>query len=171
LIKVTAGWTAEDGTRVFADYVGPLKTGKVTLRSEPARPKNEIVALILFGTADGSQATPYATPQPDVGTRAGTTVGGFATAGLSKGLDKLTGMDITAKIDTSQQNPRPEVEVQIAKDISLQLAFVLGQPPPGTNPDTTYATIDWRFMRSWSLETTFGNLGSSIADVVWQHRY
>ncbi len=128
LVKITAGWTAEDGTRVLADFVGPLKTGKVALRSEPARPKNEIVALILFGTADGSQATPYATPQPDVATRAGTTVGSMATGGLSKGLDKLTGMDITTKIDTSQQNPRPEVEVQVAKDISLQLAFVIGQP-------------------------------------------
>ena len=52
-VKVSAGWTAEDGTRVLADYVGPLKTGKVTLRSEPARPQNEIVALIAFGTADG----------------------------------------------------------------------------------------------------------------------
>jgi hypothetical protein len=61
--------------------------------------------------------------------------------------------------------------VQIARDISLQLAFVLGTPPPGTNPDTTYATIDWRFHKNWSLETTFGNLGSSIADIVWQHRY
>jgi translocation and assembly module TamB len=171
MVKVTAGWTAEDGTHVFADYTGPLKTGKVTLRSEPARPQNEIVALILFGTADGSQATPYATAPPDVATRAGTTVGSFASAGLSKGLDKLTGIDITAKIDTSQPNARPEVEVQVAKDISLQLAFVLGTPPPGTNPDTTYATIDWRFLRSWSLETTFGNLGSSMANVVWQRRY
>ena len=171
MISVTAGWTAEDGTHVYADYLGPLKTGKVTLRSEPARPQNEIVALILFGTADGSQATPYATTQPDVGAKAGTAVGGFASAGLSKGLDKLTGMEITAKIDSSQANPRPEVEVQVAKDISLQLAYVLGQPPPGTNLDTLYATIDWRFLRSWSLETTFGNLGSSIADVVWQHRY
>ena len=170
-VKVTAGWSAEDGTRVYADYVGPLKTGRVTLRSEPGRPQNEIVALILFGTADGSEATPYSTPPPDVGTKAGTTVGGFATGGLSEGLDKLTGLDITAKIDTSQANPRPEVEVQIARDISLQLAFVLGTPPPGTNPDTTYATIDWRFHRSWSLETTFGNLGSSIADVVWRRRY
>jgi translocation and assembly module TamB len=171
LVRVTAAWPAPDGTRVFADYLGPLKTGKVTLRSEPPRPKNEILALVLFGVADGSASTPYATPQPDAATKAGTTVGGFATGGLSKGLDKLTGMDVTAKIDSSQANPRPEVEVQIARDISLQLAFVLGTPPPGTNPDTTYATIDWRFLRSWSLETTFGNLGSSIADLVWQHRY
>ena len=29
-INVTAGWTAQDGTRIFADYIGPLKTGKVT---------------------------------------------------------------------------------------------------------------------------------------------
>ncbi len=171
-VNVTAGWTAGDGTRVFADYVGPLKTGKVSLRSEPARPQNEIVALIAFGTADGSEATPYATPQPNgTGTQAGTAAGGFATAGLTQGLDKLTGVDITAKIDTSQANPRPEVEVQIAKDISLQLAVVIGTPPPGTNPDTTYVTLDWRFLRQWSLETTFGDMGSSIADVVWQHRY
>jgi translocation and assembly module TamB len=170
-MHVTASWTAGDGTRVHADYVGPLKTGKVVLRSEPARPQSEILALILFGTANGSQGTAYAPPQPDAATQAGTTVGGFATAGLSKGLDKLTGMDITTKIDTSQGSPRPEVAVQIARDISLQLAVVLGTPPPGTNPDTTYATIDWRFHKNWSLETTFGNLGSSIADIVWQRRY
>jgi hypothetical protein len=130
------------------------------------------VALILFGTADGSQSTPYASPQEDNATRVGTTAGGFATEGLSKGLDQLTGMEITTKIDTSNSsNPRPEVELQIAKDISLQLAFVLGTPPPGTNPDTTYATIDWRFVRNWSLATTVGNLGTTIADVIWQYRY
>jgi translocation and assembly module TamB len=165
-VRVTATWTAGDGTRVYAEYVGPLKTGRVVLRSEPARPQNEILSLILFGTADGSQAT-----QSDGTTQAGTTVGGFATAGLTKGLDKLTGMDITTKIDTSHGSPRPEVAVQIARDISLQLAFVLGSPPQGTNQDTTYATIDWRFHKNWSLETTFGNLGSSIADIVWQRRY
>jgi translocation and assembly module TamB len=171
-IHVTASWTAGDGTRVYADYVGPLKTGKVTLRSEPARPQNEILALILFGTADGLQpARPTSGPQPDSTTKAGTAVGGFATAGLSKGLNKLTGLEITAKIDTSGTNPRPEVAVQIARDISLQIAVVLGALPPGMNQDTTYATIDWRFFKDWSLETTFGNQGTSIADIVWQHRY
>jgi translocation and assembly module TamB len=172
-VNVTAGWTAEDGTRVYADYLGPIKTGKVTLRSEPARPQNEIVALILFGTADGSESTPYQQPDSQLGAagQAGTTVGGFATGGLSKGLDKLTGMDITAKIDTSQANPRPEVEMQVARNISLELAVVLGAIPPGTNPDTTYATVDWRFHKNWSLAATFGDMGSTIADVVWRRRY
>jgi translocation and assembly module TamB len=171
-VSVSAGWTAEDGTRVYADFIGPLKTGKVTLRSEPPRPRNEIVALILFGTADGSQSTPYASPAENNATRVGTTAGGFATEGLSKGLGQLSGMDVTTKIDTSESaNPRPEVEVQIAKDISVQLAYVIGTPPPGMNPDTLYATIDWRFVRNWSLETTFGNYGSTMANFIWQYRY
>jgi translocation and assembly module TamB len=171
-IVVTAAWDAPDGTRVLADFVGPLKTGKVKLRSEPSRPQNEILALIMFGTAEGSSSTPYPTQQPDGATRAGAVAGGFATEGLSKGLDELTGLDVSAKIDTSNSaNPRPEIEVQIARDISVQVGYVLGTPSPGTNPDRTLLTLDWRFRRNWSMETTFGDQGSSIVDFLWQHRY
>jgi translocation and assembly module TamB len=171
-VTVTAGWSAPDGTKVFADYVGPAKTGRVSLRTEPPRPKNEIVQLILFGTADGSEATPYASKSPSTGTQAGTAVGGLATDGLSKGLDQLTGMNVTTKVDTSNSSsPRADIELQIARDISLQLAYVIVQPPPGDNPDLVYATFDWRFLRNWSLETTFGDAGSTFVDMVWQYRY
>lgn len=169
-VVVTASWNAPDGTRVYADFVGPLKTGKVTLRSEPTLPKNEILALILFGTADGASST-SATTQSSA-TTAGAAASGMATEGLSRGIDELTGLDVTTRIDTSDAaNPRPEVELQIARDISLQIAFVLGTPPPGQNPDKTFATIDWRFVKNWSLETTFGDQGSTMADVIWQYRY
>jgi translocation and assembly module TamB len=171
-IFVTAGWKAPDGTRVYADFVGPLKTGKVNLRSEPSRPQNEILALIMFGTAEGSSSTPYPSRQPDGTTRATAVAGGFATEGLTKGLDKLTGLDVQTRIDTSSSaNPRPEIEVQVAKDISVQLGYVLGTPAPGTNPDRTWVTLDYRFKRNWSMETTFGNQGSSIVDFLWQYRY
>jgi translocation and assembly module TamB len=171
-VVVTAGWNAPDGTRVYADYIGPLKTGKVTLRSEPSRPKNEILALILFGTADRSSTTPYASQDGDTATRVGSAAGSLATEGLDRGLDDLTGLQVSTRIDTTNSaNPRPEVEVQVARDISIQLAFVLGTPPPGTNPDKTFATVDWRFAKRWSLETTFGDQGSSLADLIWQYRY
>ncbi|MET0592658.1 MAG: translocation/assembly module TamB domain-containing protein [Polyangiaceae bacterium] len=171
-IVVTAGWTAPDGTRVYADFVGPLKTGKVKLRSEPSRPQNEILALVMFGAVEGSSSTPYPQRQPNGATRAGVMAGGFATEGLSKGIDELTGLDVSAKIDTSNSaNPKPEVEVQIARDISVQIAYVIGTPPPGMNPDRTFFTLDWRFRRNWSMETTFGDQGSSILDLLWQYRY
>jgi translocation and assembly module TamB len=171
-VVVTAGWTAPDGTRVYADFVGPLKTGKVTLRSEPSRPQNEILALIMFGTADGSSSTPYATPQPDGASRAGAFAGSLATEGLSRGLDDLTGLEISTKIDASNAaNPRPEIEVQIARDISLQISYLIGMPPPGVNPDKSMFTVDWRFRRRWSFEASFGDQGSSIMNLIWQYRY
>jgi translocation and assembly module TamB len=176
-ILLTATWTAPDLTRVYADFVGPLRTGKVKLRAEPARSESEIVALILFGTTDEQSA--QANSQISATSPMAGAAGGAATQPLNRalgGVDRaLQNMGlaggISTKIDTSQTTPRPEVEVQIARDISLQIAWVLGAPPPGTNPDSALLTLNWHFLRKWSLETTVGDAGTSIVDLVWQHRY
>ncbi|HEX4337545.1 MAG TPA: translocation/assembly module TamB domain-containing protein [Polyangiaceae bacterium] len=167
-VVVTAGWTAPEGSRVYADFVGPLKTGKVTLRSEPAHNKSEILSLILFGTTDGQGQSSGSSP----GTTAAGLAGGVATQGLNKALDDVTGLEITTRIDTSDSsNPRPELEVRVARDVTVAVSHVLGVPPPGTNPDLNYATIDWRFLRNWSVDTTVGDEGSTLLDLIWQYRY
>jgi len=169
-IVLTASWPAPDGaTTVYADFVGPLKTGKVTLRSDPPHSKDEILALILYGTADGQSTT--ASDAPPGTTAAAGAAGGIATQPLNRMLDDfgLAG-GISTKIDTSTATPRPEVEFQIARDISIQIAWVLGVTP-GTNPDTTLVTFDWRFLQRWSLQTTVGDSGTSILDVVWKYHY
>ncbi|WP_394822020.1 translocation/assembly module TamB domain-containing protein [Pendulispora albinea] len=168
--SVTAGWTAPQGTRVYADFVGPIKTGKVNLRSEPSRSQNEILALILYGT-DQSGTAPKRRAASAT-TQAVGMGGGFATQGLNKALEGLTGSDVvTVRLDTSSSaNPRPEVEFQISRSISLQLATVFGRLP-FDQPDRNLATIDWRFRRNWSVETTVGDKGSSMIDLIWQKRY
>jgi translocation and assembly module TamB len=176
-VVLTAGWSAPEGTRIYADFIGPLKGAQVKLRSSPAKTQNEILALLLYGSADD------ATDQTSTGDTANQSMlasaaGGAATqqlnqalGGVNRALDKLgLGGGISTKIDTSQVNPRPEVAVQIARDISLQVAWVLGAPPL-TQPDLTFLTLDWRFLRKWSLETTVGDAGTSIVNVIWQHRY
>jgi autotransporter translocation and assembly factor TamB len=157
--------------------VGPLKTAKVTLRSEPTLSQSEILSLILFGTSDVNSST-SGTGSPEA-TGAASVAGGAATAPINRALGGVNRMldnfglvgGISTKIDTSTTSPRPEVEIQIARDISLQIAWVLGVPPPGTNPDSTLATVSWRFLRKWSLVTTVGDAGTSIVDLVWQKRY
>lgn len=174
-VVLTAGWTASDGTRVYADFIGPLKTAQVRLRSSPAKSQNEILALILYGTSDAAAVT-STTPTNSAQTAP---FAGVAAQPLNQalgGVNRLMqnlGMagGITTKIDTSQVVARPEVEVQISRDISLQVAWVLGAPPPGTNPDTALVTLDWRFLRKWSLETTVGDAGTSIVNLIWQQRY
>jgi translocation and assembly module TamB len=174
-VVVKAAWVAPDATVVSANFVGPLKTGKVTLSSEPTLPKQEIVELLLYGTTSGQQAQ---TPSSDINNStqatentAIATAGGQAAQPLNHALNQLGLGAVTAKVDTASVNPRPEVEVQIARGISIQLAYVLGVPPPGVNPDTTLVSLDWRFLSKWSLESTVGNLGTTIFDLLWQSRY
>ncbi|MGH7295104.1 MAG: translocation/assembly module TamB domain-containing protein, partial [Polyangiaceae bacterium] len=168
-VVVKADWTAPDATVVTATFTGPLKTGKVTLASEPQLPRDEIAQLLLFGSADGAQAQ---TPSSTTENSAIATAGGEAAQPLNHMLNQLGLGAVTASIDSSDAaNPKPEVEVQIARDISVRLAVVLGQPPPGVNPDVTLLTLDWRLLSKWSLATTVGNAGTTIFDLLWQKRY
>jgi translocation and assembly module TamB len=168
-IVVHANWTAPDGTVVTASFTGPLKTGKVTLTSEPSLSRQEIVQLLLFGTPTGQTAQ---SPTPSASNTAIGTAGGELTQPLNHALGQLGLAELRTNVDTSQAaNPKPEVEVQIARDISLQIAFVLGQPPPGVNPDHTLVTLEWRFLSRWSLASTVGDAGTAVFDLLWQKRY
>jgi translocation and assembly module TamB len=172
-IVVTASWPAPDGTVIYADYIGPLKSGKITLRSEPQLPHSDIASLLLTGSTEGqSGAQGGGGTQAQAGGQAVGVAGGAAAQPINHALDQMGLHAVSAKVDTSQAAaPKPEVEVQIARDISVQLAVVVGTPPPGTNPDLTWLTLNWRFLKMWSLATTVGSQGSSILDVVWQRRY
>jgi translocation and assembly module TamB len=168
-VLLKAGWTAPDGTIVYANFIGPLKTGKVTLTSEPQLPQQQIVELLVFGSAVGQQAQ---SSSPSATTTAVGPVGGQAAQPLNHLLNQFGLGAVTATVDTTQSaNPKPEVAVRIARDITVQIAYVLGVLPPGVNPDTTLVTVDWRFVTQWSLASTLGNAGSAIFDLLWRTSY
>jgi translocation and assembly module TamB len=177
-VVLKASWNAPDGTVVYANFVGPLKTGKVTLTSEPMLTNDRILSLLLYGTQD-QQAAGGATAGTAQLSAASGVAGSAASenvnqalGGVNSALQSLgVGAQIATKLDTSEATPRPEVEVQIAQDLSFQIAWVLGVPPPGSNPDTTLFTLSWRFLQHWQAETTVGDAGTTILDLVWQHRY
>ena len=152
-IVVKAGWTAPDGTMVYATFDGPLKTGKVTLSSEPTLPQQEIVQLLLFGTADGKQAqTPSGSPEDSaIGT-----AGGEAAQPLNHALGQLGLGAVTANIDTTQSaNPKPEVEVQIARDALRparrrpRAAAARGEPGHRFCRSTGASSRSGRWRRRW----------------------
>jgi translocation and assembly module TamB len=135
-VVLTASWPAPDGTTIYADFVGPLKTGKVKLRADPPRPANEILSLVLFGTTD-EQAPAGAGLSAQQSGAVGAAAGAAAVpinqalGGFNRMLDSFGWVgDVSTKVDTSEATPRPEVEVRIARDISVQVAWVLGVPLP-----------------------------------------
>jgi translocation and assembly module TamB len=172
-VIATAYWDAPDNIRVYADFSGRVTSGKLTLRSEPALTQDEILALILFGSPDGSfGAAPKPGQQESTGAQAAGIAGGVVTQGLNKAISGLTSADITTRVDTSEaDNPRPELAVQLSKKVSARIGYKLGVPAPGDNPDRTELTIDWRFVRNWSLSAVVGDQGSTALDVVWRLRY
>jgi translocation and assembly module TamB len=171
LVNVTAKWVAPDGTEVFADFIGPVKTGKVTLRSNPPLSRDEIVATLLFGSPDG-YSEPAAGTEPDRATQAVGLGGSIVANGLNEAIDDLTSLDIGVRVDTSRPGaPEPELEVRLARTLSLQISHLLGVPGPGESPDRNFATLSWRFLAEWVLETRVGDHGGTSADIVWQHRY
>jgi translocation and assembly module TamB len=161
---ITASWSASDGTQVFAELRGTLKNPKVTLRSEPSLSQNEIIALLVYGSTDATS--------PNSGAAAGAGVaGGAATQPLNHALESMGLGGVSTRVDTSTTTPRADVEVQIARDLSLQVAEVMGIPPPGTSPDTTFFTLNLRFAKAWAAQTTVGTAGTTIWDLIWQYRY
>jgi translocation and assembly module TamB len=173
LIIATATWDAPDGTRVFADFSGRLSSGKLALRSDPSLTQDQILALILFGSPEGSFGveTPQG-QQEAVGAKALGMAGSLVAQGLNKAISGITTARITTRVDTSRvDEPRPELAVQISRNVSARLSYKLGVPAPGENPDRTELTFDWRFVRDWSVVATVGDQGSTTLDVVWRLRY
>ena len=172
-VIATAYWDAPDNIRVYADFSGHVTSGKLTLRAEPSLTQDEILALILFGSPDGAfGAAPKSGQADTTGVQAASLAGGVVTQGLNKAISGLTSADITTRVDTSEaDNPRPELAVQLSKKVSARIGYKLGVPAPGDNPDRTELTIDWRFVRNWSLSAVVGDQGSTALDVVWRYRY
>jgi len=173
LVVASAHWDAADKTRVFAEFTGKVSEGKLTLRSDPPLSEDEILSLILFGSTDGGVGA-TAPPGQEASTAAqgAGLAGGVVTQGVNKIISGVTSADITTRVDSSEANsPRPEVAVQITKAVSARLGYKLGVPTPGDNPDRAQLTLDWRFVKNWSLETVVGDQGSTAVDVVWRLRY
>jgi translocation and assembly module TamB len=171
-LVVTAQYDAPDGTRIYADAVGPLKKPKISLRSDPQRPQDEILGLLIFGSEEGLAGAPPPDQQPDPTQRATGLASGPLTEALNKALSGITAIDVTTRIDTSQAaNPRPELELRVSNDVLARVTVQTGMPAPGEPPDRTLLTVDWRFQPRWSLQSTVGDEGSTYVDLLWHHRY
>ena len=173
-LNVTARWDAPDGTRVFADVTGPLREPRIQFRSEPAMQQAEIFALVLFGpSTQGGGTTTVGTTEGE-GTAgadvSGGVSGGVASAGINMLLQDLSPV-VSTRIDTSRgQTPSPTVVVQVSRDVTAEATYV-AEEATLDKTDRYLVTFDWRFLRQWSLRITRGNVGTSILDVIWQHRY
>ena len=170
IVQATARYDAPGGVKIFADYVGPVSTGHMFLRSEPSMPANEIVATLVFGSPTAQIGASSGTGSTTL--QAAAVGGGYVSQGLNRALDDISPLDVSTRVDTTTSaNPRPELTVRVTKDVGVTLGVNLGTPSPGQPPDRTILRIEYQFLPQWRVRSTSGDKGSSILDFIWQYRY
>ena len=167
-VLAAAYWDSPDRTRVWVEFAGPLKTGKITLRSEPPYSKNEILSVLLFGRPDPNMA---ASGEKSSAGGGATAVGsGFVAGDINRMLAELD-ENLDVETDTLSGN-RTRTKVGYGlfdRRLKVQLAYAPGRTY--REPDTTFLLLNWQFVPKWSLVGTRGDRGTTILDVIFQHRY
>lgn len=172
-VVAAAYWDAPDRTRVWVEFAGPLKSGAITLRSEPAYSKNEILSILLFGQPDPNMAAASGGGSNTSGGDASgaTAVGsGFVAEDINRMLSEIDS-NLNYETDTLSGN---RARTKLGRSFFDQrLKVQIGYAPGYTyrEPDSTYLLLNWQFIPKWSLLGTAGDKGTSILDVLWQHRY
>jgi hypothetical protein len=168
MILAEASWESPSGYVVTARYQGLMKSGKLELQSEPPMSHSEILNVIVFDDPQGGLGN------EDSGNPAGAVATTIAGSGLGRALSDLSHLDVTAGVDTSEEDAaRPEIGMRISPRLSVEVAY---NPEGGTTslaskPDRALVSLRWQLLARWSVETTVGDQGTSIVDLVWRYRY
>jgi translocation and assembly module TamB len=166
-ISATARWDAP-GYSVYADYVGDVQNGRIKLHAEPPLTQDEIASLLLFGSPEGSVG---GSSDSSGAALAVSVAGDSAAKGLTRALDNLTKLDVSARVDTTTGSARPELVFQVSPRVSAKVTRAVGAPAAGESPDRTFLTLELRLKRAWALSALFGDHGASALDLIWRRRY
>jgi translocation and assembly module TamB len=192
-LNVTAHWDAPDGSRVFVDYIGvldPITNDKLRFRSNPPRSQQETLALLLFGSEEGTSIG----TDPNSGGSFGSAVGEAAVGiggelaaqqfnQLLAGIEPLKGL--STRFGTTEAGSIKTSLVYEIGDTVTALATYEGAAPvgsvttsaSGTGDGMTGSTsiaIDWRFYKNWLIRASVGttaDVPKGEVDLLWQYRY
>jgi translocation and assembly module TamB len=171
-IVATARWDSPTEYRVFAEYAGTVKDGKLTLRSDPPLSSDKVLSLLMFGTPDGSFGAAGTQSQGSESSSVAVGVAGdSAVKGLNRAISGVTKLDVSARLDTSTGTARPELDVQISPRVTARMTRAIGEPAAGQSPDRTFLTFEMRLLRAWALSAVVGDHGGSGLDLLWRRRY
>lgn len=172
VIVATARWESPDGITVIARFEGPVKSGVMTLTSDPPLPEDQVLSLLLFGDTGGLGSVGNSDQQSGGVDQAATVGGSVASQGLNQALSRIEGVDLSTRVAGGDSgNVRPEVVIQLTNSLSAEVGYNLQEPSPGKSPDRTLLSLELRVIGGHSLSATVGDRGSSLVDWVWRYRY
>lgn len=160
-VNVVVSWQAPDGTRVYVAYEGSVEGNeRPRFSSVPSLPEDDVLALILGGSAD-----------PAGGGSAVALGSGVAAEGLSQLLGSSLS-DVQVRVDADEQdNSNYAAAVRIGEDLWFEGSYRRRRASePSQTENIVTGTVDYRINRRWSVRTELG-LGGGALDLRWQYTY
>ena len=169
-ISATASWRVPDGTTIYVNIRGLLRSATLRVSSDPPRPEHEVMALLIGGSTSGSGERGGAGTTTGVGLMASAFNAMFADTPLS-GVEFRTA---TYETSTYENKASYTAAVQISENVWFEGTYRNNldstETAAGDERTDLSGAIDWRFLRNWSLRTEVGTVGAGL-DLLWQHRY
>ena len=188
-VNIAASYLAPDDTQILIRYKGslmPITDEKLELSSDPPRPENEVMAVLLFGSEldDGTLAGGAPDPGPSPGVK-GAALGAAAKLGAGVASAPLAAIvrsispipDVETQLGTTDEGAlKASMRYQLGRGVTASASFAPGSDVPGkaqASPGLAEVTLEWRFIREWFLRAAVGTGESEGAalDVLWKHRY
>ncbi|MEZ4313131.1 MAG: translocation/assembly module TamB domain-containing protein [Polyangiaceae bacterium] len=196
-INATAHWDPPDGTRVFVDFNGvlkPITRDKLHFRSTPPRPQQDILAMLLFGSATGGDLTSGPSTGRGVSGAVGDTAvdigGDLAAQQINALIGSITPLKgLSTRLGASESGGLKGSLVYQVGDTVTALATYEGTGPTGSSGATGTGqsqasavgslTLDWRFYKNWLIrakvgakdDATSADRFTGTVELLWQYRY
>jgi autotransporter translocation and assembly factor TamB len=167
---VEAAWDSPSGHRITAEYRGTVDDGTLTLSSDPPLTQDQVLNVVLFDDPEGG----IGDEEAGSGQAASALATTVTTSGLGRALSDLSNLEISAGVDTSEpDNARPEVGVRLSPrwSIGVQYNPEGGSDALSRHPDRALLSVRARISRRWSVESTVGDGGTSILDLMWRYHH
>ena len=162
-VNFKARWDSPNEVRVYAKYLGPLKTFKINWESEPHQTDDKILALLLFGDSEDPSTKQGSESDKNKDLLVGG-VGNVMSMGVNQALAKVT-PGVTTRVAADEQSPTPEVAIQLGPEGQRRGQLPDPAPHPWRAARPRPPDPDWNFRRNSSgIGTTVGDRGSSVLE-------
>ncbi|MCC6214088.1 MAG: translocation/assembly module TamB domain-containing protein [Polyangiaceae bacterium] len=165
-LSVSASWQAPSGTTVHVDVIGRVSQARLTLRSTPPLDEAEILSLLRGVDPSGAESSSLG---------AGINAANVGLNELLRGtpFDVVEIRSTTSRTAGGATSENYTAAVRISERVWFEGTYSRAATAsgPGANDQSAFSgTIDWRFLRAWSLRTEAGTQGAGV-DLLYQYRY
>jgi translocation and assembly module TamB len=173
-VGLVARWDAPDGSRVYAEYQGPVSPidpAKLKLRSAPERSQEAVASLLLLGDADDMQASSGRSSGEQ---RAGNLGAGLIALRLNQTLGRLAPRLSVGGTIEGARSLRYQLNDRISAVAEIDSVETSneGQTSAEESPQTKLM-LNWRLSPRWLVRGSlgFGGQAPSGVDLFYQYRY